>query len=139
MTIAVCIDPGTTTGVAVMDETGTVHWSGQFDVKETLDYLYMLTQDEEALYSFDVELPDIMICEDYRQGPLSAVAKARMPLEILGATKFTSHSLGVPIIIQPAADMKFWNAHHPLPSGIATGLPHAKDAIRHGRYYFQLK
>jgi hypothetical protein len=128
-------DPGTTTGFAHVRSDGKVLTTRQCTQDEVMDMLGALPSIEYLVN----DPPDVMVCEDYRQGPLSAVAKARAPLEIIGALKLVARETATPLVLQTAAEMRFWAQHHPLPRGVAANLPHAKDALRHAMYYYTLK
>lgn len=128
-------DPGTTTGFAHVSSDGKILSTAQYAQDEVLDLLGCLPSIEYLIK----DLPDVIVCEDYRQGPLSAVAKARAPLEIIGALKLIARETTTPLVLQTAAEMRFWTKHHPLPRGVAINLPHAKDALRHAMYHYKLR
>jgi len=122
------IDPGGTTGLAMLDVRSPREWSietREMPADEALDWLHW-----ELLHSGDVDLVAIeRFFISARTARLSAQHDA---IEIIGAVRMCCRATDTDMVRQSPADAKtVWPDHRLQSAGITVRGEHARDAARH--------
>jgi len=133
------IDPGETIGVACLASTETTPaalWSwGSVPVVDGFRNLVWSTIRETLLGSFQINLPDVVVLEDYRV--YKSAAKAHigsrvLTAELIGAICYQSFQLGVGVVRVAASKKGKWpeaRLKSKFPSYFRAQTEHERDAI----------
>lgn len=127
-------DPGETTGTSIWQDC-TLHWAGQLDTREVRECCVPLRQ-----YIRDWK-PALVVIEEYRVYGHKTDDHAHNDMHtsrLIGCMEGILTFEGIPYIMQTASMAKrFCNDEKLKDWGFwREGQRHARDAIRHGAYYF---
>ena len=133
------IDPGETIGVACLASTETTPaalWSyGAISVVDDFRNLVWSTIRETLLGSFQANLPDVVVVEDYRVYKSAAnahIGSRVLTSELIGAICYQSFQLGVGVVRVAASKKGKWpvaRLKSRFPSYFRAQSEHEKDAI----------
>jgi len=127
------IDPGGTTGLAVIDsDTRSLHVR-ELDFVETIDWLYM------AIHAELSRIDRVAIERYVITGRTAKLSRQTEALEVIGWTRGLCQICEIPITLQePSAAKTAWSNERLRAAGLWTpAKDHAQDATRHAAFLLQ--
>lgn len=133
------VDPGGTTGLAVLDATASRWWGTKFDQLKGIDLVRAYI---ESLVADPAVQPDLVAVEKFvvsrRSGRSSSAQAGEAARLIIGGVQQLCQQHGVRFVQRPAGIVKPWATDRRLDAaGLLAptkGLGHARDAARHALY-----
>lgn len=132
----IAVDPGTVhVGISMWEESACV-LAKEYTVEDTVNLMVDMIRGR-------IEVPDIMVVEEFRVEPARAAALGGSDLgvvQMIGMFRLTAKLLGAntDLVMQPNKVLRIaqgWMTIHGYRMQSRGSGPHAADAERHGYYY----